>query len=101
MAHRPRATVHGTVTCTQPVTVSVFGTLTQVAKRTLVSGSFSTQVACTPATAAGWSAVVAPNGFTPFQKGDGELDTTANAFDANFGVQVTVGETTAVRLKKV
>ena len=52
-----RATVHGTVTCSEPVTVQVAGTLTQVKKKTILSGPPSTEVACTPGALVDWQAV--------------------------------------------
>lgn len=72
-----RATVPGTVTCTEPVTVNVNGTLIQVEHKTILTGSLSTQMACTPGAPVDWQAVAVPNGTTPFGKGDAEVEVTA------------------------
>jgi hypothetical protein len=80
-----RATVHGTVTCSEPVTVNLNGTLTQVVKKTILSGPLGTQVACTPGAPVTWQAVAIPNGTTPFGQGNAEAEVTASAQDPNFG----------------
>jgi polyisoprenoid-binding protein YceI len=95
-----RATVHGTVTCTQPVTVNVNGTLTQVKQRTIITGPISVQVACTPGGPVDWQAVAIPTGTTPFQRGNAEAETSAFAQDPNFGNVVTVNRTQVVRLSR-
>jgi hypothetical protein len=95
-----RATVHGTVSCTEPVTVVINGTLIQVKKKTILSGPLSTQVACTPGAPVSWQAVVIPNGTTPFDRGDAEVQVTASAQDPTFGGTVAVGQTQVVRLQK-
>jgi hypothetical protein len=95
-----RATVHGTVTCTQPVTVSVNGTLTQVSHKTILTGPLSTQVACTPGAPVAWQAVAIPSGTTPFGKGNAEVEATASGQDPNFGGTVTVDQTQLVRLTR-
>jgi hypothetical protein len=95
-----RATVHGTLTCTQPVTVNVNGTLAQVKRRTIITGPISVQVACTPGAPVPWQAVAVPTGTTPFQGGDAELDASASAQDPNFGTVVTVTRTQVVRLRR-
>jgi hypothetical protein len=95
-----RATVHGTVTCTEPVTVNINGTLTQVQKKTILTGPLSTQVACTPGAPVAWQAVAIPNGTTPFGRGNAEVEATASAQDPNFGGTVTVSQTQLVRLRR-
>jgi hypothetical protein len=95
-----RATVHGTLTCTQPVTVNVNGTLTQVKRRTIITGPIGVQVACTPGAPVPWQAVAIPTGTTPFQRGDAELEATASAQDPNFGTVVTVNRTRVVGLRR-
>jgi hypothetical protein len=95
-----RATVHGTVTCSEPVTVNLNGTLTQVVKKTILSGPFGTQVACTPGAPVTWQAVAIPNGTTPFGQGNAEAEVTASAQDPNFGGTVTVTATQVVRLRR-
>jgi hypothetical protein len=95
-----RATVHGTVTCTEPVTVAINGTLTQVVKKTILSGPLSTQVACTPGAPVPWQAVAIPSGTTPFGHGDAEVEATASAQDPNFGGTVSVSQTQVVQLRR-
>jgi hypothetical protein len=94
------ATVGGTVTCTEPVQVSVGGTVTQVVKRTLVRGTFGLTVACTPGAAVPWQATAVPSGTTPFQKGDAEVVANASAQDPFYGTFVTASTIAAVRLSK-
>ena len=95
-----RATVHGTVTCSEPVTVNVNGTLTQVNKKTILTGPLSTEVACTPGAPVAWQAVATPNGTTPFGQGNAEVEATASAQDPNFGGTVAVDQTQVVRLRR-
>jgi hypothetical protein len=97
-----QATVGGTVSCSLPVAVIVTGRVTQVAKRDLITGLFSTStgVSCTPESPAVWRATANPSGSVPFQGGDVQVEIEAFAFDPNFGGIVTVEETAAVRLKK-
>jgi hypothetical protein len=94
-----RATVHGTVTCTEPVTVAINGILTQVVKKTILSGPLSAQVACTPGAPVPWRAVAIPNGTTPFGRGDAEVAVTASAQDPNLGGTVAVSQTRVVPLR--
>ncbi|MET8080649.1 hypothetical protein [Streptomyces sp. NPDC005303] len=96
-----KATFHGTVSCTKPVQVTVAGDVTQVKKRDLIRGSFSTSVSCTPGTPVAWTGTAVPTGSVPFQKGDVEVEGHATATDPDYGRQVTVDETVAVRLTRV
>ena len=95
-----RATVHGTVTCSEPVTVNINGTLTQVKKKTILTGPLSTEVACTPGAPVAWQAVAIPNGTTPFGQGNAEVEVAASAQDPNFGGTVAVDQTQVVRLRR-
>jgi hypothetical protein len=94
------ATVQGTVTCTKPVQVDIYGQVTQVAKHVLVRGSFGTEVSCTPGTPAVWTAQTQPTGTTPFQQGDVEVSAQAYADDTDYGIRATASDTVAVTLKK-
>ncbi|CAL9658723.1 hypothetical protein [Streptomyces sp. enrichment culture] len=96
-----KATLHGTVTCTKPVQVTVAGDVTQVKKRDLIRGSFTTSVACTPGAPVAWTGVAVPTGAVPFQKGNVEVEGRATASDPDYDRAVTVGETVAVRLTRV
>lgn len=95
------ATVNGTATCTEPVTITVSGTVTQVAHRVIIRGSFSTSVGCTPNAPVAWSGKAVPTGTTPFQRGKVEVVTNTSAVDPNYGTTVNVDQTTVVTLRTV
>jgi hypothetical protein len=76
-----RATLHGTVACSADATVQVTGEVTQVKKKVIITGPFSTSVACTTGAAVAWSATAKPTGTTAFQKGDVEVEGHARAED--------------------
>ncbi|MFF9031514.1 hypothetical protein [Streptomyces iakyrus] len=95
-----KATINGTVSCTKPVQVTVAGDVTQVKKRDLIRGSFSTSVSCTPGAPVSWTGKAVPTGSVPFQKGDVEVEGRATATDPDYSRPVTVGETVAVRLTR-
>ena len=88
------------MTCAQPVTVNINGTLIQVKRRTIITGPISAQVDCAPGAPVPWQAVAIPTGTTPFQQGDAEAEVSAFAQDPNFGTVVTVRETQVVRLRR-
>ncbi|MDN0194009.1 hypothetical protein [Streptomyces sp. S.PNR 29] len=96
-----KATFHGTVSCNKPVQVTVGGDVTQVKKRDLIRGSFSTTVSCTPGAPVAWTGTAVPTGSVPFQKGDVEVEARATATDPDYAKPVTVSETVAVRLTRV
>lgn len=96
-----KATFHGTVTCNKPVQVTVAGDVTQVKKRDLIRGSFSTSVSCTPGAPVDWTGTAVPTGSVPFQKGDVEVEGRATATDPDYDRPLTVSETVAVRLTRV
>ncbi|MDC2956570.1 hypothetical protein PO587_19035 [Streptomyces gilvifuscus] len=96
-----KATFHGTVSCTKPVQVTVTGNVTQVKKRDLIRGSYSTSVACTPGAPVNWTGTAVPTGSVPFQKGDVEVEGHATATDPDYAQAVTVSETVAVHLTRV
>ncbi|MER5975209.1 DUF5110 domain-containing protein [Streptomyces sp. NPDC001857] len=95
-----KATLHGTVSCTKPVTVNVSGDVTQVKKQKLIRGSFTRSVSCTPGAPAAWTATAVPTGDVPFQRGDVEVEARAVATDPDYAQPVTVSETVAVHLKR-
>jgi hypothetical protein len=95
------AIVHGTVTCNKPTDVTVFGNVTEIVKKVLVRGGFSTiPLACTPSAPVSWTATAVPFGTTPFRKGDAEIDATAIGFDTDYNVQVSDRVITVVSLRK-
>ncbi|MFF7172327.1 hypothetical protein [Streptomyces pseudovenezuelae] len=96
-----KATFHGTVSCDKPVRVTVAGDVTQVKRRDLIRGSFSTTVSCTPGAPVAWTGTAVPTGSVPFQKGDVEVEGRATATDPDYDRPVTVAETVAVRLTRV
>lgn len=94
------ATVSGTVTCSQPTTVTLSGTLTQRANRFKVAaGSLYSEVACS-STPTAWQATVVSGTGVPFNPGATKLDLTASAFDPGFGQQITVTRTAVVHLTR-
>ncbi|MEU7588992.1 hypothetical protein AB0A95_22205 [Micromonospora sp. NPDC049230] len=102
IAHRVNgnAVLHGTVTCNQPVSVSLDGTVTQIVRKVLVRGSFSTQVTCTPGSAVPWTAAAVPTGTTPFAKGLAEAITRALGYDIPYDEYVFVTDTSTVKLTR-
>ncbi|GAA4335424.1 hypothetical protein GCM10023086_67910 [Streptomyces venetus] len=96
-----KAAFHGTVSCNKPVQVTVAGDVTQVKKRDLIRGSFSTSVSCTPGAPVAWKGTAVPTGSVPFQKGDVEVEGRATATDPDYDQPVSVSETVAVRLTRV
>ncbi|MEU7798298.1 hypothetical protein AB0J14_08960 [Micromonospora arborensis] len=94
------AVLHGTVTCNQPTSVSMEGGVTQVVRKVLVRGNFSTQVSCTPGSATEWTATAVPTGTTPFGKGKAEAITRATGHDAEYDEYVTVSNTSIVTLTR-
>ncbi|MFJ1794506.1 hypothetical protein [Kitasatospora griseola] len=95
-----KATVQGTVTCNKAVPVSVTGQVTQVAHKTLIRGSYSTTVNCTPGAPVAWTAQADPTGTTPFQKGDVAVVVDAGAVDPDYQVAVSDTKTVTVSLRK-
>jgi hypothetical protein len=93
-------TVHGTVTCDKPTTVTLAGTVTEIVKKVLVKGTFSTNAACTPDAAASWTASATPTGTTPFQKGAAEVDVQAQGYDTDYGRYASTSTTATVTLRK-
>lgn len=82
-----RATVHGTVTCSEPVDdVLVNGRLEQVVgKDALATATYYTHVACTPGAPVAWSAVGTATGSVPFAKGNASVGYKAQATDPVYG----------------
>ncbi|MGY0004080.1 hypothetical protein [Micromonospora sp. I033] len=96
-----KATVRGTVTCTEPVTVTITGEVGQQRNRLRAEGAFRAEAACTPGTAVAWSAVAAPAGEVAFGSGDAEVVAHATGYDATWNKWPTVDDAAVVRLKKV
>jgi hypothetical protein len=94
-----RATVSGQVTCNVPAVMHTAGTVTQVVKKSVITGNFITDIACTPGAPVPWSAEAIPNGSTPLQQGDARVDVQAVAADPFYGVAVSVDTTAVVRLR--
>jgi hypothetical protein len=84
-----RARVNGEVTCSQPVTVTLSGDLSQVVRGRVVRGPLSGSVACTPGAPVPWTTIVTPSGDRPFVKGNAEAAVTATAFDSFYQRQVS------------
>jgi hypothetical protein len=67
----------------------------------LAKGTYSKQLSCTPGAPIDWTATAMPSGELAFQKGYAEAATQASGFDTDYGQNVTVSDTTVVRLTKV
>lgn len=83
-----RATVHGTITCTQSVPVNVSGKVTQVVQQRIVRGTFNTSVGCVVGSAAAWRGIADPTGDIPFRQGNAFVELTVSAFDQTTGRNV-------------
>ncbi|MEB8344242.1 hypothetical protein [Streptomyces endophyticus] len=99
-----RATVRGTVTCTEPVDdVLVNGRIEQVVgKDALATATYYTHIACTPGAPVAWSAVGTAGGGVPFAKGDASVGYKAQATDPVYGHTVVTdpAATATVSLRK-
>ncbi|MGC4886379.1 hypothetical protein [Micromonospora sp. DT227] len=95
-----KAVVHGTVTCNQPTSVALYGTVTEIVKKTIVRGDFTTRVDCVPGSPAAWTATATPTGTVPFVKGDVEVSTRAQGYDSEYNQYVEVNDTAVVKLIK-
>lgn len=95
-----QAMVHGTVTCNEPVTLTVSGTVTEVIKKSMIlTGDFATSVACAPGATVPWSANAVPTVAVPFLKGLVEVNAQAAGLDPNYGVNVSVSQSAVVKLR--
>lgn len=114
------AMLRGTIACSAPTTVTLFGTLAQhVSRFALASASFGASVDCvdgevewsvevspdqcqlvTTSSASGRQQSVNRNPAGPFGPGPAQFDVTATAFDPNFGAVVTVRETGLIHLRR-
>ncbi|QOV47223.1 hypothetical protein [Streptomyces chromofuscus] len=90
-----KATVHGTVTCTEPADVLVNGRIDQVGRSGLATASYYTRVDCAPGTPAAWTATATPSGSVPFEKGDAVVEFKGQATDPVYGHTVVTGLGTA------
>ncbi|WP_425832529.1 hypothetical protein [Streptomyces fractus] len=99
-----KATVHGTVTCTEPVDdVLVNGRIEQVVgKDGLATATYYTHIACTPGAPVAWSAVGTATGSVPFAKGNASVGYKAQSTDPVYGHTVVTDPTaaTTVSLRK-
>ncbi|MFJ5548176.1 hypothetical protein [Streptomyces sp. NPDC093225] len=97
-----RATLTGTVTCTKPVKVAVFGSASQEQPK-FVQGGFRTEVDCVPGQAVAWRAPVqvhTPETDTPFVKSERlKVFGDAAATDPDLGSYVTVTTDKWVKLR--
>lgn len=96
-----RATIGGSITCTQDVDVQLSGALTQVKHRRIIRGAFSIGVPCTAGSPAAWEVTIDPFGDVPYQRGDAGLEVSAQATDPAFQREVTVNRSGVVRLRVV
>jgi hypothetical protein len=90
----------GTVTCSELVSMSVYGTLTQVVKREIARGNLGLEKTCTPGGPVSWTILVRPSGTTPFIKGDAEVSLNASAYDDTYNRYVYFSVTSVIKLEK-
>jgi predicted outer membrane repeat protein len=94
------ATIHGTVTCSQPVPITIAGTLTQKSGKKTITGSFEIAVECKGRKGqAAWSATVRPN-KGHFEEGKVTATVTASAVDPGSGQTVQATASRKVQLKR-
>lgn len=92
------ATVHGTFTCSEPISVNIWGSVTEVVKGShVLQGGFQLPaISCIPGSSVPWSGTAAA-GDTAFRNGDAEVHVTANAYDPTTG-SVYVDQSAVVKL---
>lgn len=95
-----RATIGGTVTCSQDVAMQLNGEVTEVVHKTIVRGSFLVGVQCASDAPVPWQATVDPFGTTPYDKGSVDVEVTAQAADPFFDDFVTNSEDAVVGLAR-
>ncbi|MER5728619.1 hypothetical protein ABT084_09800 [Streptomyces sp. NPDC002138] len=98
------AAVHGTITCSKPVTLYISGTAVQQLKHTTTHGIVGAiEVVCTPGTAVPWTAPARnlADVPVPFVPGTVALDLAARAFDPDGGQVTTTTKTKLVTLRRV
>ncbi|MGD6752804.1 hypothetical protein [Streptomyces sp. BH105] len=95
-----RALVHGTVTCTEPVALDTYGTVSQTLDGVTTRGTYRTQVDCVPGAPMPWTASVAPTGGVPFQRGDATVIASTTGKDPFYGHTITAGYSGPLQLTK-
>lgn len=95
-----RARVNAELTCTQPVTITLSGDLSQVVRNRIVRGPLSGTVSCTPDAPVSWTTIVTPSGNRPFVAGTAEVDVTATAHDLAYDKDVTTSVTSVTTLEE-
>lgn len=95
-----QVTIAGTVTCSEPTSANLSGTLVQRANRfSVAQGNFHANTPCGP-TPTRFSAVVGSSTGAPFGGGQAQLDARVGAYDPNYGGEVTETVSTVVSLVK-
>lgn len=80
--HSGTATLQGTVTCTQPVTVAITGVATQTPRsKKTASGQFTASSACTPGLGGTWQVALSSSTANAFAAGAVNLALQAQATD--------------------
>ncbi len=85
----------GTVTCTLPTPMFLFG---RVSQDPFLRGQFQTTVDCTPGAPVPWSVTVTSDYGDPYHVGPAELFLYVSAYDANYDRSVVRESTTDVTL---
>ncbi len=93
------ATVRGTITCSRPTTVVLWGTLTQRATRfAQATATFNQVIQCSGTTS--WDAPIRSDNSVPFATGRAQLSVHASAFDPGEFFPATDSASETVKLKR-
>ncbi|MBT2455623.1 hypothetical protein [Streptomyces sp. ISL-86] len=96
-----KATLSGTVTCTKPARLHVFGSVTQE-QPAYVMGGYGVEVDCIPGKAIPWKAPVTvhtPEAGTPLVKGEAKVNANAMGKDPDTGTDEFGSSIVFVKLK--
>ncbi|MFD7294848.1 hypothetical protein ACFV9W_16320 [Streptomyces sp. NPDC059897] len=94
------ALVHGTVTCTEPVALDTYGTVSQTLDGVTTRGTYRTRVDCVPGAPVPWAASAAPTSGVPFQRGDATVIASSTGKDPFYGHTITAGYSGPLQLTK-
>ncbi|MEB8344243.1 hypothetical protein [Streptomyces endophyticus] len=94
------ALVHGTVTCTEPVALDTYGTVSQTLDGVTTRGTYRTKVGCVPGGPTAWTASAVPSGSVPFQRGDATVIASSTGKDPFYGHTITAGYSGPLQLTK-
>ncbi|SBT52097.1 hypothetical protein [Micromonospora auratinigra] len=94
------AVVHGTVTCSQPVTIYLEGEFTQGPAGRQASGVYRAEAACTPGGPVPWTASVPTYTEVAWRQGDVSVPVRAYTYEPFYLFWVNAEDSGVVRLRK-